>query len=575
MPTLPVSAAFSSAPLSPADFVSSNCKKQSEVVRSTADFIPSIWGDQFLEYNEKDAFVVDEQVVEDLKEKVRKERMIKAYDESTQHLELLEVIDGVQRLGIAYHFEEEIEKALQHIYITYGDSWIENKNLKSISLWFRLLRQQGFNVSSGIFKNQMDQEGQFNESLSNDALGMLALYEAGYMRIEGEKVLDDALEFTKIHLGKIAKNPSYDPLLRTQIEQALKQPLRKRLQRLEALRFMPIYAQEANHNEALLKLAKLDYNMVQSMHKLELSQVCKWWKDLDMRNKLPFVRDRVIEGFFWILGIYYEPQHSRTRVFLIKSCMWIIVLDDRFDNYGTYEELELFTQAVERWSLSCLDDLPEYMHLIYQELLKRHLEMEEVLEKEGKAYHIHYIKEMAKEYTRNLLMEAKFVKDKYVPTIEEYMSVSLITAAYPLITVRSYVGQGDHVTEDTFKWIATHPPVVKASATVLRLMDDIGSHKFEQERDHVASCVECYEKEAGGSEEEAYEYFSKKVEDAWKVMNRATLRPTDVPVPVLMPAINLARVADAIYYGGRDSYSHAGSDMKYYIKSLFVNPVDV
>ena len=70
---------------------------------------------------------------------------------------------------------------------------------------------------------------------------------------------------------------------------------------------------------------------------------------MDIRNKLPYVRDRLIEGYFWILGIYFEPQHSRTRMFLMKTCMWLIVLDDTFDNYGTYEELKMFTQAVERY----------------------------------------------------------------------------------------------------------------------------------------------------------------------------------------------------------------------------------
>ncbi|XP_071727396.1 (E)-beta-farnesene synthase-like [Rutidosis leptorrhynchoides] len=427
---------------------------------------------------------------------------------------------------------------------------------------------------SGIFKNQMDVDGKFKESLTNDALGMLGLYEAAYMRIEGEKILDDAIEFTKIHLGMMAKDPSCDSLLRTQIEQALKQPLRKKLQRIEALRFIPIYAQEANHDEILLKFAKLDYNMVQSLHKHELSQVSKWWRDLDVRNKLPFVRDRLVEGFFWMLGIHFEPQHSRTRIFLTKLCMWTIVFDDLFDNYGTYEELDLITQAVQRWSLSCLNDLPEYMQVIYRELLESHQEMEQELEKEGKAYHIHYIKEMAKEYTRYLVMEAKWVKDGYIPKVEEYMVVSEITGAYALVTARSYVGEGDYVTEDAFKWVAAHPPIVKASAMVLRLMDDIGGHKIEQERDHVASCIECYEKETGGSEEEACEYFSKKVEDAWKVMNRALLRPTDVAVPLLMPPLNLARVADTFYSGGRDGYSHGGSDIKYYIQALFVNPMD-
>lgn len=575
MSNTPICTSFSSSGLSPFNGKSSNkSSKKQDVVRNTMTFHPSIWGDQFLEYDEKDDIVVDKQLVEELKKEVGKELMVEASNDPMQHMKLVELIDVVQRLGVAYHFEEEIEKALQHIYVTYGDKGIDSNNLKGISLWFRLLRQQGFNVSSGIFKNHMDADGNFKESLSNDALGMLALYEAAYMRVEGEDVLDDALEFTKLHLGAIlAKDHFCDSLLRTQIEQALKQPLRKRLPRLEAVRYIPIYEQEVNHNEVLLKLAKLDFNILQSMHKKELSQICKWWKDLDLRNKLPYVRDRLIEGYFWMLGIYFEPQHSRLRIFLIRSCMWLIVIDDTFDNYGTYEELELFTQAVDRWSISYLDSLPEYMQLIYRELLNVHQEMEESLEIEGKAYQIHYIKEMAKEYTRSLFKEAKWLKAGYMPTLEEYLSNSLITCAYPLIIARSYVGQVDMVTEDSFKWVSTHPPLVRASCLVLRLMDDIATHKEEQERGHVASSIECYQKETGASEAEANEYFLKQVEDAWKVINRESLIPTDIPFPLVMPAINLARVCDAVYYEGKDGYNHAGKQMKIHIKSLFLNPI--
>ncbi|GJV21226.1 zf-CCHC domain-containing protein [Tanacetum coccineum] len=156
-----------------------------------------------------------------------------------QHVKLIQLIDVVQRLGIAYRFEEEIEEALQHIYDTYGEQWIDDNNLQSISLWFRLLRQHGFNVSSG------------------------------------EQVLIDALDFAKSHLGNIANDPSCDSTLRTQIHQAFKQPLRKRLQRLEATHYIPIYEQEASHSEILLKHAKLDFIVLQSMHKKELSQICK------------------------------------------------------------------------------------------------------------------------------------------------------------------------------------------------------------------------------------------------------------------------------------------------------------
>ncbi|XP_071693707.1 (E)-beta-farnesene synthase-like [Rutidosis leptorrhynchoides] len=578
MSSLPISGSGSWS--FPVKNVCSNDNQQ--VARNTMTFHSSIWGAQFLEYDEKDDIVVDKQLVEDLKEEVRKELMIKPPCCSSnepimqRHLKVMENIDVVQRLGISYHFEEEIMEALQHIYVIYGDykGGIDEMNLKNISLWFRLLRQQGFNVSSGIFENHLDADGMFKKSLRNDALGMLALYEAACMRIEGEKVLDDALEFTKIHLAAfIPKNQPADSLVITQIKQALKQPLRKRLQRLEAVRYIPIYQQQPNHNEVILKLAKLDFNFLQLMHKKELSQICKWWKGLELRTKLPYVRDRLIEGYFWILAIYFEPQYSSLRIFLIRSCMWIIVIDDTFDNYGTYEELELFTKAIDRWSISCLDELPEYMQLIYRELLNVHREMEELLEKDGKGYQIHYIKEMAKEYTRSQFKEAKWVKDGYMPTLEEYMSNSLITCAYPLIIARSYVGRDDMVTEDTFKWVSTHPPLVKASCLVLRFMDDIATHKEEQERGHVASSIECYQKETGASEEEANIFLSKQVEDAWKIINRESLRPTDVPFPLLMPAINLARVCDALYFEGNDGYNHAGKEMKTHIESLFINPI--
>ncbi|GJS88869.1 (E)-beta-farnesene synthase-like protein [Tanacetum coccineum] len=274
MSTLSISSpTFSSSPLSSAG--NTNSTKQ-EVIRNSVIFHDSIWGDQFLEYVEKVNIATEKQLIEELKEEVRKELMIRACNEASQDIKLIQLIDVVQRLGLAYHFEKEIEESLQHIYVTYADKWINYNNIESLSLWFRLLRQHGFNVSSDIFENHIDEKGNFQEPLCNDPQGMLALYEATYMRVEGEEVLDKALEFTKIHLGIISKDPSCDSSLRTEIEQALKQPLRKRSPRLEAVRYIPIYQQRASHNEVLLKLAKLDFNVLQEMHKYELSQICKY-----------------------------------------------------------------------------------------------------------------------------------------------------------------------------------------------------------------------------------------------------------------------------------------------------------
>ncbi|CBI31277.3 unnamed protein product, partial [Vitis vinifera] len=45
---------------------------------------------------------------------------------------------------------------------------------------------------------------------------------------------------------------------------------------------------EAFHDKTLPELAKLDFNLVQSLHKEELSNLVRWWKELDFVTKLSF-----------------------------------------------------------------------------------------------------------------------------------------------------------------------------------------------------------------------------------------------------------------------------------------------
>lgn len=61
----------------------------------------------------------------------------------------LELINAIQRLGLQYHFDNEIKKALQVIQNHSNDSWLFN-DLHSTALRFRLLRQHGYDVSQGI-----------------------------------------------------------------------------------------------------------------------------------------------------------------------------------------------------------------------------------------------------------------------------------------------------------------------------------------------------------------------------------------------------------------------------------------
>ena len=49
------------------------------------------------------------------------------------------------------------------------------------------------------------------------------------------------------------------------------------------------------------------------------------------------------------MGVYFEPQYSIARKFTVKVIAITSIIDDLYDAYGTIEELELFTEAIERF----------------------------------------------------------------------------------------------------------------------------------------------------------------------------------------------------------------------------------
>jgi (-)-alpha-terpineol synthase len=65
-------------------------------------------------------------------------------------LERLELIDILQRLGISYHFDNEIQRTLEGIYNANHSGEMYNKeNIYATALEFRLLRQHGYSVPQG------------------------------------------------------------------------------------------------------------------------------------------------------------------------------------------------------------------------------------------------------------------------------------------------------------------------------------------------------------------------------------------------------------------------------------------
>ncbi|KAG6634539.1 hypothetical protein CIPAW_12G125300 [Carya illinoinensis] len=420
----------------------------SVVKRPAANYRPSLWGDRFLSFanNSLETYENLEQA-QKLKEEVQ--RMLMApIDKPSQKLD--EIDSVLQQIYKYYHYnEDELE--------------ISGHGLYTVALLFRLLRQQGYNIPSDVFNKFKDSKGKFRESLIDDV-------------VHGEDILDEALDFTTACLESMVTADS-NPSIAVQVSRALQRPLRKCLPRLEARHYLSIYQESGSFNEVLLSFAKLDFNILQRQHQKELVYLSWWWKGLNISTELSFARDRVVELYCWILG-----ENTKT------ICM-ILIIDDAFDAYGTFEELELFTDTVKRWDINCIDQLPQYMKLIYKALLDVYEEIEEEMSKEGRLYRVNYAKEA-----------------------------------------------------------------------------------LEQERGHIVSGSECYMKQHGVSKQEAHEEFQRQIVNAWKDMNEEFLKPTQVPTPLLVWILNLARVMDFLYKN-EDAYTHLGGVLIEGVTSLLIDPL--
>ncbi|KAJ0497402.1 putative R-linalool synthase [Helianthus annuus] len=285
------------------------------VKRRTANYESSLWSYDHVQslttkYSGKDYTARAENLKEVVKTMLQKRSVVE------NPLISLELVDDLQRLGIAYHFKEEIADVLENIYHNTRNNW-STTDLNLRSLGFRLLRQHGYPVSQDIFGNFKNKIENLNPCQYEDMVAILNLYEASYHSFEDESVLDEARDLTKKYLEENLDdvNGSIAPL----VSHALEVPLQWRVPRVEARWFIDLYEKRSDMNPVVIELAKLDFDMVQAVHIEDLKHASRWWRNTSWDKKLTFARDRLVECFLWTVGYSYMPGFSTGRREITKN----------------------------------------------------------------------------------------------------------------------------------------------------------------------------------------------------------------------------------------------------------------
>ncbi|XP_038688573.1 probable terpene synthase 6 [Tripterygium wilfordii] len=543
-----------------------------EALRPLVDFPPSPWSAEYLaSLSPSDSEIKTyTERVDELKLQVKNMLNGSANDA----VEKVKLIDLLRRLGISYHFENEIANQLATIFNSKSiDADELEYDLYTVALLFRVFRQHGHKMSCEVFNKFKDEDGEFKKALSSDVQGMLSLYEAAHLSVQGDDILDEALDYTIANLKFMVNQCSSH--LAKHIAYALHQPFHKGIWRLESMGYIFFYEEEELHNEVLIKFAKLDFTRVQLLHQRELAELARWYKDKRIDSEFSYARQRIAECYLWAMGTSFEPQYVEIRINTAKVILSLSILDDTFDAFGTIEELQQFTDAIQKWNITATHRLPDYMKSLYKMIMGVYDELESNLKNKERSYWVSYAKDTVKQLVKAYHLEAEWCNNNYVPSFEEYIENASISSGYHAVSVLSFVGMEEIAGMETFEWFKNSPKIDRATRRMCRLMDDIVSTKDEKKRSqHVSTSVECYMKQYKiSSEKEAIEHLKREIKDAWKDINEECMGPTALSMPLLVPFLNLARVMD-VFYKHKDGYTNCES-LKHYINSLFIEGIPI
>ncbi|XP_044485621.1 (-)-kolavenyl diphosphate synthase TPS28, chloroplastic-like isoform X2 [Mangifera indica] len=274
-------------------------------------------------------------------------------------------VDRLQRLGISRYFQPEITQSMQYVYRYWteeGICWARNSPVHDIddtAMGFRLLRLHGFAVSADVFQH-FEKGGEFFcfAGQSNQAVtGIYNLYRASQIGFPGEKILDNARQFSgKFLREKQAAKELLDKWIITkdlpsEVGFALEVPWYASLPRIETRLYIEQYGGEDDvwigktlyrmayvNNEVYLELAKLDYNNCQAVQLSEWDSVKKWYTECKL-ERFGISVERLLLAYFIASASIFEPERWQERMAWAKTTVLVETITSYIDNRNDSDKL--------------------------------------------------------------------------------------------------------------------------------------------------------------------------------------------------------------------------------------------
>ncbi|KAL8500187.1 hypothetical protein ACS0TY_019972 [Phlomoides rotata] len=370
------------------------------------------------------------------------------------------------------------------------------------------------------FKGE-DDEFKSKDGVINDTKGVLALYEASHLSMEGEDILHEAAVFSSQHLNAYLISLE-DAEHAVMVKNFLQNPQHKMLVRFTPEN-IPHFLDVGNTWRNLVeKLAFFESALLEPIHKHEILQVVKWWKDLGLSNEMKSSRDQPQKWHMWSMAVLRDPTWSRHRILLSKPNSLVYAVDDIFDLHGTIPQLTLFTQVINRWDICGVEELPNYMRMCFMAIQDTTDEISRMVSQEFGWEPAEILRNEWRNLFNAFLKEAKWFTSGELPNTKEYLENGVISSGVPMSSNIQFWSE---------------------------IFKSTGNRHDEEQEGYDGSYVECYMKEEKvDSLEAAREHVMGMVSNTWEKLNKHALSSTTpFSVSFREACLNAERMVPAIY----------------------------
>ncbi|XVE98683.1 hypothetical protein REPUB_Repub03eG0128800 [Reevesia pubescens] len=276
------------------------------------------------------------------------------------------------------------------------------------------------------------------------------------------------------------------------------------------------------------------------------------------------------------IGSVPEPQFYKCKRNITKFGSLATVVDDVYDVYGSLDELDAYTNAVNRWDVKAIEELPEYMKVCYLAMYNHVNEMVEDASKDHGFDILPYIKDQWVYHTRSMHVEATWYYGLYMPTLEEYLKNGCISIGIPIGLTYAFFGglAEDSKSQHTFPLQLSDSELFYFPSLIVRLLDDVNTSKLEMEKEKTTNSIQCYMIQEGVSQEEARDHMKGLISGSLKKLNKCITDNHSLPIAFANAALSMIRCVQLMYQFG-DWFAIQTKANKDCVTSSLFNPIQV